>query len=493
MRVRKVAVVGGGPGGLYAARLPSSRDPACAVTVLRAGRARHDLRVRRRARGGHAAQAGGRRPRQPARHGRRRVPRHDMTLDVRGVGGGVVRVRNDRLIGVARTELLAILQRHAEKAGVALEFGARRTAADLDADLVVAADGVEQRDPGGRAVRRARRAGPGPLPVVRHRLRPRRRRLRAGHDRARRLRHPRLPVRERAQHVPRRDRRGHLAPRRVRRHHRRHAVRRVRRGVAALPRDGVRRAAPRPPVDRQPHPVAAVPHRPCDRWSDGAHRAARRRRPHGALLHRLRHEARDGGRDRAGRGAARRAGPRDGVRGVRAPSPSRRRAAAGARPAQQAVVGVVPGAAVAARRAADGGVHVAGGERAARPVRRDQPGRRRRGAAPVRRRCGARPTRPPSPGGCWSGRRQRRAGLATDRRRLADPWGAAGDAVVARARGRALRVAARRAARPRRRAEPARPRRAGADRDREVRRGRRARRAARRPRRRAWSAAASTA
>jgi hypothetical protein len=40
-----------------------------------------------------------------------------MTLDVDGVGGGVVRVRNDRLIGVARTELLAILQRHARRPG----------------------------------------------------------------------------------------------------------------------------------------------------------------------------------------------------------------------------------------------------------------------------------------------------------------------------------------------------------------------------------------
>jgi 2-polyprenyl-6-methoxyphenol hydroxylase-like FAD-dependent oxidoreductase len=51
-------------------------------------------------------------------------------------------VHNDRLVGVARTELLAILQRHAEKAGVELEFGSRRTVADLDTDLVIAADGV---------------------------------------------------------------------------------------------------------------------------------------------------------------------------------------------------------------------------------------------------------------------------------------------------------------------------------------------------------------
>ena len=35
-----------------------------------------------------------------------------------------------------------MLQRHAEDAGVKLEFGARRSAAELDADLVIAADGV---------------------------------------------------------------------------------------------------------------------------------------------------------------------------------------------------------------------------------------------------------------------------------------------------------------------------------------------------------------
>jgi len=35
-----------------------------------------------------------------------------------------------------------VLQRHAEKAGVRLEFGARRRAGDLDADVVIAADGI---------------------------------------------------------------------------------------------------------------------------------------------------------------------------------------------------------------------------------------------------------------------------------------------------------------------------------------------------------------
>ena len=37
MRVRRVAVLGGGPGGLYAARLLKLADPACAVTVHEQG------------------------------------------------------------------------------------------------------------------------------------------------------------------------------------------------------------------------------------------------------------------------------------------------------------------------------------------------------------------------------------------------------------------------------------------------------------------------
>src|SRR5262249_59322957 len=45
-------------------------------------------------------------------------------------------------MGIARTELLAVLQRHAEKAGVRLEFGARGRAGDRAADLVIAADGI---------------------------------------------------------------------------------------------------------------------------------------------------------------------------------------------------------------------------------------------------------------------------------------------------------------------------------------------------------------
>ena len=138
MHLSRAAVLGGGPGGLYAARLLKLAYPSCEVTVYEQGRPDTTFGF------GVGLAAGTQRKLDAADPDTLRDLvaagcRHDMTLQV---GGNTVRVHNDRLIGIARTELLAILQRHAEKAGVALEFGARRTAGDLDADLVIAADGV---------------------------------------------------------------------------------------------------------------------------------------------------------------------------------------------------------------------------------------------------------------------------------------------------------------------------------------------------------------
>ncbi|MGD9525857.1 FAD-dependent monooxygenase [Pseudonocardia sp.] len=138
MRMRRVAVLGGGPGGLYAARLLKLAQPACEVTVHEQGEPDATFGF------GVGLAAGTQRKLEAADPDTLRDLvgagfRHDMTLTV---GRRTVRVHNDRLIGVARTELLAVLQRHAEKAGVRLEFGTRRRAEELDADLVVAADGV---------------------------------------------------------------------------------------------------------------------------------------------------------------------------------------------------------------------------------------------------------------------------------------------------------------------------------------------------------------
>ena len=138
MQLRRVAVLGGGPGGLYAARLLKLARPSCDVAVYEQGEAGTTFGF------GVGLAAGTQRNleaadpdtlRDIAAAGRR----HDMTMQA---GGRVARVHNGRLIGIARTELLTVLQRHAEKAGVRLEYGARRRAGDLDADIVIAADGV---------------------------------------------------------------------------------------------------------------------------------------------------------------------------------------------------------------------------------------------------------------------------------------------------------------------------------------------------------------
>ncbi|WP_300007520.1 FAD-dependent monooxygenase [Pseudonocardia sp.] len=143
MRLRRVEVLGGGPGGLYVARLLALARPGCEVVVHEQGERGTTFGF------GVGLAAGTQRKLEAAdadtlRDIRAAGRRHDMTMDV---GGAVARVHNDNLIGIARTELLEVLGRHAEKAGVRLEYGERRAvadvdAADLDADVVIAADGV---------------------------------------------------------------------------------------------------------------------------------------------------------------------------------------------------------------------------------------------------------------------------------------------------------------------------------------------------------------
>jgi anthraniloyl-CoA monooxygenase len=138
MQLRRVGVLGGGPGGLYAARLLKLARPSCDVIVYEQGEPGSTFGF------GVGLAAGTQRKLQAADPDTLRDIvaagcQHDMTMQV---GEHVARVHNDRLIGVARTELLAVLQRHAEKAGARLEFGARWRAGDLDVDIVIAADGI---------------------------------------------------------------------------------------------------------------------------------------------------------------------------------------------------------------------------------------------------------------------------------------------------------------------------------------------------------------
>ncbi|MEV6007816.1 FAD-dependent monooxygenase [Streptomyces sp. NPDC051976] len=138
MKLNSIAVIGGGPGGLYTARLLKLDNPGATVIV-------HEQSVPETTFGfGVALAARTQRNLESADadtlrdiiHAGRP---HDTTMHV---GGRRATVRNGAVIGIARTELLAILARHAAEAGVELRFGSRVALDEVDADLVVVADGV---------------------------------------------------------------------------------------------------------------------------------------------------------------------------------------------------------------------------------------------------------------------------------------------------------------------------------------------------------------
>ena len=210
MRLRRAAVLGGGPGGLYAARLLKLADPGSQVNVYEQGLPDTTFGF------GVGLAAGTQRNLRAADAPtldeilRRGWP-HDMSMRV---GDQVARLPNTNVRAIGRATLLAILQQHAADAGVGLHFGTRVTAGDVNADLVIAADGV------GSATRSALAGlgvridtGTGAVPVVRHGLRARQCHVRARHHQPRHVRDPRLPLRCRPQHVPDRDRRADLAAR----------------------------------------------------------------------------------------------------------------------------------------------------------------------------------------------------------------------------------------------------------------------------------------
>ena len=138
MDLKTVAVLGGGPGGLYAARLLKRSHPDAEVAVYEQGSpdttfgfgvglASRTQRILRAA--------------DPESFDAivNVAYSHDMSMRI---DHRVARLAHGELLAIARTELLAVLQRHARQAGVRLHFGERRDAADLDADLIIAADGV---------------------------------------------------------------------------------------------------------------------------------------------------------------------------------------------------------------------------------------------------------------------------------------------------------------------------------------------------------------
>ena len=458
MRLRRVAVLGGGPGGLYAARLMKLAQPECDVVVYEQGVPDKTFGF------GVGLAAGTQRNLAAADPDSLRDIvadgyRHDMQMRVRG---RTTTVHSDALIGVARTGLLAVLQQHAERSGVVLKFGERQQVEDLDADLVIAADGVNS------ATRAARSDAFGATVDQGGALY-----LWAATDFAL----------ENAIFEPVETEYGtfvtHAYPYCADRSTFLVEIDEETWRRAGLDAD-YGRLAPDASDERslryleqvfsdvlQGHPLIGnrtqwlrfrTVH--AARWHAEQRGAARRRRAHRPLLDRVRHQAGDGGRHRARRRPGRRRRPARRAEHVRGAAPSGRGTAAGAGPPQPALVGQLPRAPRPAGRPAHGGVHVPGRERPAGTLRAEQPGRRPPGAHGLRgeraggpRRTGRRRrgcstghcasgTAPSTPGG-WTPRRSRRyadedsAGAGTVARLQVDAgnaWSPAGDAVVERAR-----------------------------------------------------------
>ncbi|WP_329172497.1 FAD-dependent monooxygenase [Streptomyces sp. NBC_01477] len=140
MSARRVDIIGGGPGGLYAAGLLKTAQPDWTVTV-------HERMSGSRDTFGFgvsltsstmtnlvAADPASAEAIQGVSHSGHGL----LLLD----GGEAIDLHGARNLAVSRSSLLEVLARHAEAAGVRIRSGAQVGATELDSDVVIAADGV---------------------------------------------------------------------------------------------------------------------------------------------------------------------------------------------------------------------------------------------------------------------------------------------------------------------------------------------------------------
>jgi anthraniloyl-CoA monooxygenase len=137
---RRVEILGGGPAGLYVARLLKLRDPSAQVIV-------HERMAGPRETFGFGVGLTGATMRNLQHADPESAERvacvskagHDLVLRF---GGNEVRLHGARNLAIGRATLLSVLADAAVEAGVDYRPGSRADIASIDADVVVAADGI---------------------------------------------------------------------------------------------------------------------------------------------------------------------------------------------------------------------------------------------------------------------------------------------------------------------------------------------------------------
>ncbi len=201
----RIAIAGGGPGGLYLSILLKRLDPAHEVVVYERNAPDDTFGFGVVFSDETLAAFEAADPESYAEITRRFVRWSEIDVHYRGE---VITSGGHGFSALGRKNLLNILQTRAADLGVDLRF--RTEAPELEGDLIVAADGVNSTLRARYADTFRPIAGPpqGDLRVVRHRARLRRLHVPDRGDRRRRRPGPRLSLQRHDEHVHRRDDRG---------------------------------------------------------------------------------------------------------------------------------------------------------------------------------------------------------------------------------------------------------------------------------------------
>ena len=138
VKIRRLAVLGGGPSGLYAARLLKLRRPALEVTVHERNDPSETFGFGIALTGATQRNLAAADPDSCAAIRRAGLP---LTAQELRLPGGSVTIAGGETVGVGRAALLRVLLEHADTAGAKLEIG-HREPGEIDADLILACDGA---------------------------------------------------------------------------------------------------------------------------------------------------------------------------------------------------------------------------------------------------------------------------------------------------------------------------------------------------------------